>query len=215
MFVVFISSGLTDDPNRLMFWSETEIYSNFMQQQLELFRWDIPMFRFVTARSQTKTGCIKVAIGTLLYKMKPKTPNPSSISHPLLSPPLSYKHFWKSDKPSQKTDFPRVSINENPQMRPKCFAGFQRYICLCTACFYPTIQFASAVRPCLVSIFNTRQLYLRKQDFFNLKITNMRPAQSDDWTATCLQGVNSLDQTKINGDGVKCCLSLWLSHTLY
>lgn len=165
MFVVFISSGLTDDVNRLMFWSETEIYSNFMQQQLELFRWDIPMFRFVTARSQTKTGCIKVAIGTLLYKMKPKTPNPSSISHPLLSPPLSYKHFWKSDKPSQKPDFPRVSINENPQMRPKCFAGFQRYICLCTACFYPTIQFASAVRPCLVSIFNTRQLYLRKQDF--------------------------------------------------
>lgn len=145
MFVVFISSGLTDDLNRLMFWSETEIYSNFMQQQLELFRWDIPMFRFVTARSLT--------------------PNPSSISHPLLSPPLSYKHFWKSDKPSQKPDFPRVSLNENPQMRPKCFAGFQRYICLCTACFYPTIQFASAVRPCLVSIFNTRQLYLRKQDF--------------------------------------------------
>lgn len=145
-----------------------EIYSNSMQQQLELFWWHIPRLRFVTARSQTKTGCIKVAIGTLLYKMKPKTPNPSSISHPLLSPLLSYKHFWKSDKPSQKRDFPRVSINENPQMRPKCFPGFRRYICSCTACFYPTIQFATAVRPCLVSIFNTlntRRLYLRKQDF--------------------------------------------------
>lgn len=77
-----------------------------------------PEHPFVTLGAQTETGCIfnEVVSGGHCETR----PDPLSFSLCVVNISAS---GWESEKPGQRAHFPRVSINESPEMRPKCCAG--------------------------------------------------------------------------------------------
>lgn len=122
---------------------------------------------------------------------------------------------WKSDEPSQQADFPRVSINENLQMRPKCFASCRRYDCACGTCLHSTIQFAAVMKPTSsVFILNSWNIRLLNFDRRCLFVHKHQTCSTWWWCYTTSEqrGVNNPDQAHISGNFLKRCLLLWLSH---